>query len=492
MNNLGPRYITTTLPYVNMDPHIGFALEIVHADVLARYWRLIGHEVFFTTGTDEHGQKIAGKAKESGQDTQQYVDHYANEFQNLKDKNVLNLSYDNFVRTTSSQHKHAAQELWRRCAANGDIYKKSYKGLYCIGDEMFLKDSDLIGGKCPNHPNLEPVEIEEENYFFALSKYQDQILAYLNDPSVIMPDWRREEAVRFVEGGLEDFSISREKARMSWGIPVPDDEEQVMYVWFDALTNYISTLGWPEDEEGTFKKFWEEGSTLQLAGKDQVRFQSVIWQGMLMSAGIKPTDKVMYHGFITSGGQKMSKSIGNVISPYELVEWYGTDATRYLLLRHVHPFDDTDITHERLDEWYTANLANGLGNLTARIMKMAEDNLDTPIEKPESAKYDLEYTKALDNFEFQNAMDYVWEKIGILDERITNEQPFKMVKNDPEGAKNIIRELVRELYTVASLLEPCMPETSRIITETILANKKPETLFQRLPLEAETGKYSLN
>ncbi|MEX0931049.1 MAG: methionine--tRNA ligase, partial [Candidatus Paceibacterota bacterium] len=472
--NLKPRYITTTLPYVNMDPHIGFALEIIHADVLARYWRLIGHDVFFTTGTDEHGQKIAEKAKENDQDTQQYVDHYANEFQNLKD--VLNLSYDNFIRTTSGQHKHAAQELWRRCAAAGDIYKKSYKGLYCVGDEMFLKESDLVDGKCPNHPTLELIEIEEENYFFALSKYQEHIRAYLNDPSVIMPEWRREEAIRFVEGGLEDFSISREKARMSWGIPVPDDEEQVMYVWFDALTNYISTLGWPEDGVGTFKKFWEEGSTLQLAGKDQVRFQSIMWQGMLLSAGIKPTDTVMYHGFITSGGQKMSKSLGNVISPFELVNRYGTDATRYLLLRHVHPYGDTDITHERLDDWYTANLANGLGNLTARIMKMAENNLEEKVE--DFSLYDGD--TSLESFSLQMGMENIWSRIGELDEFIAEKEPFKVVKTDPTEGKKMISDLVRDLYHIALRLQPYMPDTAEKIMAAIKENKKPETLFARI------------
>jgi len=267
---------------------------------------------------------------------------------------------------------------------------------------------------------------------------------------------------------------------MSWGIPVPDDDTQVMYVWFDALTNYISTLGWPDDTAGTFKKFWEDGGTLQLAGKDQVRFQSIMWQGMLISAGVARTDRVVYHGFINSGGQKMSKSIGNVISPAELVTRYGTEATRYLLLRHVHPFEDTDITWERLDEWYTAGLANGLGNLTARIMKMAEDNLDGPIERPAVTEFPSEYSDALDRYEFQQAGDYVWKLIGALDERIQETEPFKLVKTDSVAAKKIITELVTELYGIARLLAPVMPETSVAIKETILANKKPETLFARL------------
>ena len=473
------KYLTTTLPYVNNDPHIGFALEIVQADVLARHWRLLGEEVFFTTGTDEHGQKIAEKADERGESRQTYVDHYAGEVQKLKE--ILNLSYDNFIRTTDEQHKAAAEELWRRCLASGDIYMKKYKGLYCVGDEMFMKESELVDGRCPNHPNLELQEIEEENYFFKLSNYQDYLEnEYLAQAGVIVPEWRRQEALNFVKAGLEDFSISREKSRLDWGVPVPDDEEQVMYVWFDALTNYISTLGWPEDSAGNFKKFWQEGDSLQMAGKDQIRFQSVMWQAMLKSAGLPATDKVFYHGFITSGGQKMSKSLGNVISPYQLVEKYGTDATRLLLLKHVHPVDDSDITWEKLDEWYTADLVNGLGNLTARIMKMAETHLDGPIEKPTSVNFDEAYRQALDTYNFQTACDIVWKKIGALDEKITETEPFRLVKSDKEAALKIIKELVHDLYIVGRMLHPLMPEANVLIKEAVLANQKPENLFERL------------
>ncbi len=479
MSDKGPRYLTTTLPYVNADPHIGFASEVVAGDVLARYWRLMGHEVFFNTGTDEHGQKIAEKADEKGQDRQAYVDHFAGEFKKLGA--ALDLSFDNFIRTTDAGHKAAAQAIWRKCLENGDIYKKKYQGLYCVGDEMFLRDSDLVDGRCPNHPNMEPQIVEEENYFFALSKYQDYLKEYLAKPGVILPEWRREEAVKFVEGGLEDFSISRERARLNWGVDVPDDEDQVMYVWFDALTNYISTLGWPEDKNGNFKKFWTEGEVVQLAGKDQVRFQSIMWQAMLKSADVKATDSVVYHGFINSGGQKMSKSLGNVISPYDLVTRYGTEATRYLLSRHVHPFDDSDVTFEKMDEWYTAGLVNGLGNLVARITKMAETHLEAPIEKPTMAELDPDYRQALDAFNLQAACDHIWKKVGELDERITAEAPFKLVKTEPEKAKTLIRELLRELYVIGRLLNPIMPKTNIIIKEAILANKKPENLFSRLP-----------
>ncbi len=470
MSNKKPLYITTTLPYVNADPHIGFATEVIVADVISRYWRLMGREVFFNTGTDEHGQKIAEKADEKGQDRQDYVNHYANEFKKLGE--ALNLSYDNFIRTTDENHKKAAQAIWQKCLENGDIYKKKYKGLYCVGDEMFLRDSDLVDGRCPNHPNMEPQIVEEENYFFALSKYQDYLKEYLTKDGVIEPEWRRQEALNFVEGGLEDFSISRERARLDWGIGVPEDDNQVMYVWFDALTNYISTLGWPK-EDGDFNTFWTEGEVVQLAGKDQVRFQSIMWQAMLKSAGVKATDKVIYHGFINSGGQKMSKSLGNVISPYDLVSRYGTEATRYLLARHVHPFEDSDITIERLDELYTAGLVNGLGNLTARIMKMSETHLEGGYtETPEYVN--------IENYNLQSALDTIWSGIQRLDERITETEPFKLVKTEPEKAKEIIFDLRRQLTGIGYALLPFMPETSRIIVEAIKENKKPENLFARL------------
>lgn len=466
-----PLYITTTLPYVNAEPHIGFAYEIVLADALARHARLTGRDVFFNTGTDEHGQKIAEKALEKGEPVKEYVDHFAGTFRELK--NTLGLSDDlHFIRTTDQKHVHAAQEFWKRCAAKGDIEKRKYKGLYCIGDEMFLKDSDLVGGRCPNHPNVDPVEIEEENYFFALSKYQARLDTYLQEPGVVVPEWRREEALNFVRKGLEDFSISRETKRMSWGIPVPGDDTQVMYVWFDALVNYISTLGWPDGAD--FETFWNGGDTLQLAGKDQVRFQSIMWQAMLMSADVKATDTVLYHGFITSGGQKMSKSLGNVIAPTDLVARYGTEATRYLLLRHVHPFEDTDVTLERFDELYNAHLVNGLGNLVARVMKMTETHLVSCSVYEEDQKY------YWDLYNLNQALDLTWSFIGDLDEYIQSHQPFKLVKTDPEVGKEHMRILVQKLHVIAMRLRPVMPQTAEVILSAIRNNKKPENLFLRL------------
>lgn len=470
-------YLTTTLPYVNSDPHIGFALELVSADAVARFRRLMGDEVFFSTGTDEHGQKILETAERAGEEVQAYVDRYAAEFKKLQ--KALDVSNDRFIRTTDPQHMAAAQEMWRRCEKAGDIYKKSYKGLYCVGCEMFKSEKDVNeAGRCTLHPNAELVTLEEENYFFRLSAYQDRLIEYLSRENSILPAWRREEALNFVKGGLEDFSISREKARLSWGIPVPGDKTQVMYVWFDALTNYISTLGWPEDGESNFKNFWAEGEVVQMAGKDQVRFQSLMWQAMLMSAQVKNTDTVVYHGFITSGGQKMSKSLGNVINPLDLVNEYGTDAVRYFLLRHVHPFEDSDVTAERIKESYNAHLANGLGNVVSRVMTMAQTHLDEPV-MPETNTIPEDFKQAMKEFRVNDACDVVWQWVARLDQRIAEEKPFALVKEDPQKAKALISELAREVYTIGRMLNPLMPKTSAAIKEAVKANKKPENLFPR-------------
>ncbi len=470
-------YITTTLPYVNAEPHLGFALEIVEADAIARYRRLKGDTVFFSTGTDEHGQKIWEASQKEGKNIKDYVDYYSDRFEKLKQS--LNISNDAFIRTTDENHIKAAQEIWKRCNQNGDIYKKSYSGRYCVGCESFKTDKDLNEeGKCLVHPHLDIQEIKEENYFFRLSKYQDRLLEYLSKDNSVVPEWRRIEAINFVKGGLEDFSISREKDRLSWGIPVPDDDSQVMYVWFDALTNYISTLGWPNEDED-FKEFWLEGETVQVAGKDQIRFQSIMWQAMLMSANIKNTDKVVYHGFVTSGGQKMSKSLGNVLSPYPFVDKFGTDAVRFFLLRHVSPFEDSDVTEERVKELYNADLANGLGNLASRILTLSEKYLEKCPDIPE--KTDLtEYFNIFETFDLNKVCDYVWNKIGELDQYIQKEEPFKVIKNDEVRGKEIIQTMVIRLYEIARMLNPIMPETNEVLKKLIKENKKPQKpLFLR-------------
>lgn len=469
-------YITTTLPYVNAEPHIGNVFEFVQADAYARLHRLMGSKVLFNTGTDEHGQKIFDKAQERGETAQAYVDRYAAKFRDLKE--ALNLSYDHFIRTTDPEHMAAAQAFWKKCDESGDIYKKQYQIKYCVGCELEKTDSELENGKCPLHPSNEIELIDEENYFFRLSKYSDALLKiYKENESFVVPQFRINEIISLIEReGLQDFSISRLKEKMSWGIPVPGDDTQVMYVWFDALINYISTIGWPHDME-QFETWWP---VVQFAGKDQVRQQATMWQAMLMSAALPPSQQIYIHGFVNIDGQKISKSIGNVVSPYDVVSQYGTDALRYYYLRHFNPFEDSDFTYERFEEAYTANLVNGIGNLASRIMKLAETHLDEAVAQPASEAFPEAYVTAFQKFEFNHAVDYVWSRIQVLDERIAEEEPFKVVKEDVEKGKEMIATLATELYSIARLLQPIMPETSDRIKAAVLANKKPENLFPRL------------
>lgn len=472
-----PFYITTTLPYANAEPHIGFAMEVIRADAIARFKRLMGYDVFFNTGTDEHGLKIYQKAKDEGKDPQQFLDGLVEHFKALEDK--LNLSYDRFIRTTDEDHKKAAQEFWKVCNDNGYIYKKKYKGLYCVGCEMFVTEKDLVNGNCPHHSDQKPQEIEEENYFFKYSEFSKDLLKiYKKKKGFVVPEYRLKEIRNFVEGGLEDFSISRLKEKMPWGVSVPGDDEHVMYVWFDALVNYVSTLGWPKGG-GDFNKYWRKGETVQYCGKDNLGQQAARWQAMLMAAGLPTSDKVIINGFITSDGQKMSKSMGNVINPFDVVNEYGTDALRYYMFRELHPFEDGSFTMEKFKEAYNANLANGIGNAVSRVMKMAEDHLDNPIDEPRKQKFPREYIESFNEYNLQKASEIVWERISKIDAKIQETQPFKLVKEDKEAAKKIIISLVQELYTVALLLQPFMPETSDVIKEAILQNKKPKPLFLR-------------
>jgi len=474
-------YITTTLPYLNADPHMGHALEFIQADIIARYHRLKGDNVIFNTGTDEHGLKIYQKAVENNLPPQDYVDLYAAQFSALKEK--LNLSYTNFIRTTDPHHIKAAQEFWRRCLKNGDIYKGKYEVKYCVGCELEIDEIELVNGRCFIHPNLEIQIIKEENYYFRFSKYQKDLLdLYAVRHDFVAPESRLGEIRSFVGGGLKDFSISRLKSKMPWGIPVPDDNEHVMYVWFDALVNYISTLGWPEDEHN-FETWWgtkEVPNALQVAGKDNLRQQSAMWQAMLMSAGLPTSRQIFIHGFITSGGQKMSKTLGNVIDPLAVADEYGIDALRYFLARHVHPFEDSDFTIERFKDAYTANLTNGLGNLVARVMKLAETHLPADKGKKHAEMYPQELQDAVMKFEFNRAMDYIFGRIGDLDRKITETKPFKLIRANPKEGTELILSMVLELHAIGHMLEPFMPETSKKIGDAIKSNKKPENLFPRI------------
>ncbi len=460
-------YITTTLPYVIAKPHIGFALEIVQADAVARYRRSLGDTVVFNTGTDEHGQKIYEKAIEEGKDAQSYTDEYAAQFDDLK--RALNLSYSHFIRTTNPDHMKAAQEFWNRCHANGDIYKNRYQVKYCVGCELEKTDSELVNDRCPIHPNLELQFIDEENYFFRFSKYQQQLLdLYEKRPDFVVPDYRLLEIKNFVESGLTDFSISRLKEKMPWGVPVPGDESQVMYVWFDALVNYISTLGWP-NESGGFSNFWPG---VQVAGKDNLRQQSAMWQAMLMSANIEPSRQIFIHGFITADGQKMSKSLGNVVDPFEEVQTYGTDAIRYYLLREIPSHSDGDFSRTRLEERYS-ELANRLGNLVGRVATMCQNYFagDVGIAPPSSfeegargwSAIEQSLAQHMSNYDFKAYVDAVFAILDDANEVVDKKAPFKLVKTDPDAAKQVLAEVAEMIRFAARALSCIIPAASEEI-----------------------------
>lgn len=465
-------YITTPIYYPNAEPHLGHAYTTVIADATARYYRMTGKEVYFLTGTDENTQKVIQAAQQAGEEPRTYLEKIVKRFKELY--GLLNISYSQFIRTSDEKvHWPGVMEMWKRIEANGDLYKGEYKGFYCIGCETFLTEKDLIDGKCPDH-GTKPQVLSEENYFFKLSSYADRLKELIeNDVINITPAFRKTEVLTFLNAGLRDVSFSRPAKAIEWGVPVPGDESQKMYVWMDALTNYITALGFGREEENMH--FWPG---THIVGKDILRFHAVIWPAMLLSAKLPLPKTIVVHGMIISGGRKMSKSIGNVINPKELVERYGTDATRYLLLRHVHPVEDTDITGERLDEWYTAGLVNGLGNLVARVMKLSETHLETGV-RSDSLLPPSEYTSAFESFDLQAAADYVWSRIQALDKTITDTRPFSVVKEHPEEGKRLISEAVTELYAIARLLRPIMPETSKKIQTAVVENKMPPALFPR-------------
>lgn len=476
-------YITTTLPYVNAAPHVGHALEIVQADVVARYHTILGDEVFFNTGTDEHGLKIYQKAIEAKQDPQAYCDEYAAKFDLLKEK--LNLSYNNFIRTTDAHHVEACQEFWKRCEKNGDIYKKNYKTKYCVGCELEKTDSELVDGKCPIHPNREIEIIEEENYFFKFSKYQKPLLEFYDEnKNFVVPAHRQKEIYNFVKNGLQDFSISRLKTKMPWGVPVPGDNDHIMYVWFDALINYISCLGWPQDEK-KFKEFWgtdKKPNAIQVAGKDNLRQQTAMWQAMLLSAKLPLSKQVFIHGFINLEGQKVSKSSGVTLpSPIELVDRYSIDAVRYYLLRGIPSSEDGDFSIERFEELYNADLANGLGNLVARVLTLAtKNNIQQPkkIENNEFIslieKTKKDRAKLIEEFEFNQALEIIWKLISFCNIYIDKEKPW----SNPEP-RPTITNLLYCIFEIADLIAPFLPETSEKIKNQ-LETGKSEILFPRL------------
>ena len=485
-------FVTTSIAYANSVPHIGYALEVVQADALARYHALkLGREnVFLLSGTDEHGSKIKKTATEKGMEVKAFVDGNAARFQELL--RTLEVDNDYFVRTTDDKHKAAAQKLWKKLAAAGDIYEKTYTGRYCVGCEEFLTDKVLVDGKCPYHLK-EPETISEKNYFFSVSKYLPAIKEkILSGELEIIPLSRKHEILNLIESaGTEDMdvSFSRQKSVLDWGVPVPGDDDQVMYVWCDALSNYISALGYAEEEDGElFKKFWPADA--HVIGKDILRFHAMLWPAMLLSAGLPLPRKICVHSHITSGGQKMSKSLGNVIDPFTTVEKYGVEPLRYFLLKEIPTTEDGDFSFEHLEEVYKADLANGLGNLVARTLAMTEKYFEGRVPEVEMAKtgqseningtlYGTDESKnifatideCLNEFKIDRALGLLPLAVSRLDGYITATEPFKLIKTDPEATKVVLYNLLENIRQLAWMIRPFLPVTSDKIFEQLFADE---------------------
>ena len=472
-------YVTTSIPYVNAEPHIGHAMEFVIADVLARYARQQGiANVLFSTGTDEHGGKIAEKAAEAGVTPQAYTDQLSESFKALLKE--LHISNDRFIRTTDATHEQRAQIIWKNLSK--DIYKGSYTGLYCTGCESFVSEkvAKENNGVCPAH-NRPYEQIKEENYFFKLSAYTEKIAAAIKDGTfTIVPDKRKNEILSVLAEGLDDISISRPKASISWGIPVPGDDTQVMYVWFDALMNYITVLGYPEHTD--FSTYWP--ANVQVIGKDILRFHAAIWPGMLLALGL-PIEKTLYvHGFVTMNGQKMSKTLGNTVAPHDIIKAYGVDAFRYYFLRHIPSYNDGDFSWTKLHAVYTNELGNELGNAAQRVTAMIQkyqNGLIGEIPKPEHDT--AQYHDAIAVCRFDRALEEVWDKVRGLNQYIDEEKPWEIAKRkDEDHLREVLAYCVSSLIQIAELLEPFLPDTAQKLlfsfNEGVL-RPQPESLFPR-------------
>lgn len=457
-------YITSAIPYVNAKPHIGHALEFVQANVIARWRKLEGDEILSLSGGDENALKNVQAAEAAGEEIQAFVDAYNEEFLELT--RLLNAGYDVWQKGSDQKHHFTSiQVLWKRCDKNGDIYKKKYKGLYCVGCETFYSREELDeNGECFEHPGKKLDEVEEENYFFRLSKYQNKITNLIKSGELeIVPDTRKNEVLTFLKSGLHDLSISRSNERAkNWGVPVPGDSTQRIYVWFDALNIYQSGIGFGWDEK-LYKKWWP--ADVQVIGKGIIRFHAVYWPAFLLSAGLEPPKKLFVHEYITVDGQKMSKTLGNVYDPVPLLKKHGADPLRYFLLAKLSPFSDGDFSEEKFYEAYNADLANGLGNLVARIAKLCETNncqVDPRSLKPQLS-HSLEiggYVSHIENFEFNLALEEVWRDIKVLDVEIEHDRPWSL---DKRTACNYLKKYIGELKQISFALQPFLPETAEKI-----------------------------
>jgi methionyl-tRNA synthetase len=475
-----PWYVTTSIPYVNAQPHIGHALEDVQADVLARYHRLKREDVRFLTGTDENSLKNVRAAEREGIPTQALVDRNAAQFYALRDS--LGLSFDDFIRTSvDPRHLAGVQKLWQACARNGDIYQRAYSGLYCVGCEQFYAEDELIDGLCPEHL-VAPELVEEQNYFFRLSRYADRLRELIEtDQLRIEPRSRKNEVLGFIRGGLEDFSISRSRLRArGWGIPVPGDADQVTYVWFDALGNYITALGYADDEP-CYGRYWAHNPhRTHVIGKNIIRFHAIYWPAMLLSAGVLPPTDIFVHGFVTVDGRKVGKSLGNAIDPVALAERYGVDVLRYYLLREIPATGDGDFSHERLVRAYNADLADQLGNLLSRTVGMisryyggvapAPGQLEAADQRLTEAGQQLyrRLDAALGEFALDSAVGAIWDLVAIANKYVVEVQPWALAKQraDPAIEQRLattLYNLVEALRLVAHALAAFLPTTAAAI-----------------------------
>lgn len=477
-------YLTSAIPYVNAKPHIGHALEFIQADTIVRYQKILGDAVLYLCGSDENALKNVQAAEQEGKPVQEFVNENAKLFEELAKK--LNVEFDVFQKGSDAKHHSSSQKLWQLCFAEGDIYKKKYKGLYCVGCETFYAKSELNEkGECFEHPGKPLEEVEEENYFFRLSKYQDTLLKIIETNEYeIIPEFRKNEILTFLKSGLQDFSISRSNQRAkNWGVPVPGDPTQRIYVWFDALNIYQSGIGFGsalQKDEQTYKKWWP--ADLHVIGKGIIRFHAIYWPAILLSAGLPLPKKLFVHEYFTVNGQKMSKTLGNVIDPIEIVNRYGTDALRYYCLAKISPFADGDFSEEKLKEAYNADLANGLGNLVARVAKLCEQN---NVELSAAIKLHVTdssqrggYFEHLNRFEFNLAVEEVWRDVKSLDVQINIDKPWSLSK---ENVVSKLKWYSHQIRNIATALEPFLPETSEKILKQFsgkIVSQKP--LFPRI------------